>query len=733
MKQSLNKILSCLLAAVLVVSAGGCTLTPASPSTAATETENAASAAPDPVYHDSLTQSPVNWNPQEWVNDADRYILSLTAPGLYAVVAGEDGSYEARPEMAAALPRDVTAEYAGSETYDVPAEAESGYAFRIDLNPAACWSDGTPINADTYLYSMEQMLSSEKKHPRAAAYDSGPLCLANAYDYYMQDQAGLTEFRSLADAGYGSVAEAQNDGIKGLYLDMDSFWGLDCGWVPITSEEAYRDEAVMEGEDEDTVSAKYLYDTYLAAGAPYSAYQTTFVGIRVSRVLQRDFFEVGIIKTGNYQITLVLAKPIRAEMLPYFLTDCFLVRESLYGDAYGTTVNRYDSCGPYVLTGVEPDNLYFSRNDRWYGYTDGVHEGQYGPEAVTCTLFDSSAEALAAFDRQEIDTVHTTEDRDGALRIPETYVSKLSFNTSLAMLGQRETDGVCKTILAYPAFRQAISLCVDRQAFVNACTPTSSPALGLLSDAYVSDPGSGGAYRASDAGKAALADVYGSADATGYDVEKARSFFLAAYDEALADGRMDGSDVIDLEFLVYSDEAVYETIVSFLQQSIDGAVVGSALEGRIHLTKTVDPDYYQTARSGQFELILSTWGGQAADPYGLMSSYCDEDKRFEFGFEPSVEECTLTVDGTPVTRTYRGWYESLTGGRYAAADPALRESVLSGLEAALLARCICVPLYQRTRSVLDGSRVIRTVPAAVPLADTDGVRYVRLADAAPES
>ena len=150
MKQSLNKILSCLLAAVLVVSAGGCTLTPASPSTAATETENTASAAPDPVYHDSLTQSPVNWNPQEWVNDADRYILSLTAPGLYAVVAGEDGSYEALPEMAAALPRDVTAEYAGSETYDVPAEEESGYAFRIDLNPAACWSDGTPINADTY-------------------------------------------------------------------------------------------------------------------------------------------------------------------------------------------------------------------------------------------------------------------------------------------------------------------------------------------------------------------------------------------------------------------------------------------------------------------------------------------------------------------------------------------------------------------------------------------------------
>ena len=44
-----------------------------------------------------------------------------------------------------------------------------------------------------------------------------------------------------------------------------------------------------------------------------------------------------------------------------------------------------------------------------------------------------------------------------------------------------------------------------------------------------------------------------------------------------------------------------------------------------------------------------------------------------------------------------------------------------------------MPLYQRTRSVLDGSRVIRTAPAAVPLADTDGVRYVRLADAAPES
>ena len=136
----------------------------------------------------------------------------------------------------------------------------------------------------------------------------------------------------------------------------------------------------------------------------------------------------------------------------------------------------------------------------------------------------------------------------------------------------------------------------------------------------------------------------------------------------------------------------------------------------------MDPDYYNTARTGQFELILSTWGGTASDPYGMMRCYCDEEKRFEYGFEPSVENCTITLGDAEITRTYRGWYEAPVNGKYAGADTAVRNEILSQLEYALLYDYNCVPLYQRNSYTLDSGRLIRPVEQAVPLAGLGGVR-----------
>ena len=50
--------------------------------------------------------------------------------------------------MAADFPTDVTSEYAGNETYGIPADATEGYAFRIPHRQAATWKmvlQSTPI------------------------------------------------------------------------------------------------------------------------------------------------------------------------------------------------------------------------------------------------------------------------------------------------------------------------------------------------------------------------------------------------------------------------------------------------------------------------------------------------------------------------------------------------------------------------------------------------------------
>ena len=675
------------------------------------------------TYRDSVREMPTCWNPQQWQTEADAYVMNLTGSGLYSIALREDGTgYAFQPEMAVGEPVDVTAAYVGSQVYGVPADAAEGYAYRIDLNPDACWEDGTPIDADTYLDSMEKMLSSEAKNPRAAGYYSGQLCIANAYAYFMQDQVGTSTYCTLAEAGYGSVAEAANDGIEKFYLDMNSFWGLDCGWVSITSMRNYRDEAVRRGQKDDYVSARYLYETYLADGMAYSAYQTAFVGIPVTTVEKTDFSQVGLLKTGTYQITLVLAKPISPEALQCCLTTGWLVRADADPFGYCTSVETSASYGPYRLTALGTDDFRLERNETWYGYTDGKHLGQYQSTAVYCRVL-TEEEARVAFDQGLLDTLTTNEKNDGAQVTPQAYVSKLTFNTSLTALKLRQSQGINKSILYYRDFRNALSLSIDRQAFVEACGLSGEPALGLLSDAFVSDLAAGEAYRNSQAGQAVLEAVYGGETPSGYDPERAAALFQRAYDAAREDGNLGSEDVVELEFLVYGEDAVYTAMAAFLQDAFSTAAVGTSLENRIRIVTTVNPDYYTAARNGQFDIILSTWGGAASDPFSMMRCYCAEEKRFEYGFEPNVENCTILLGDVGITKTYRGWYEALVNGKYAGAENETRCRILSGLERALLESYHCVPLYQRNRFTLDSGRVTRPSAQGVLLADVSDVRY----------
>lgn len=732
MKRLMKRLGTGTLACLLALSAVGCVWTqPQETAGVTTVPETTEASAPVGTdcytYRDWVQEMPSNWSPMEWSSEADAYIMNYTGMGLYAVSANETGTgYVLQPEMAASAPVDVTAEYAGSETYGVPEEAEAGYAYRIDLNPEAVWSDGTPINADTYLYSMRQMLSSEDKYSRAFSFWTGQLCIANAYNYYMQDQLGTAVYRSLADAGYSSVTEAANDGIKYFYLDMENFWGMDCGWQPISSETLFRDEAVPEGMDEDVVSAKYLYETYLADGTSYAAYQTTFVGLVESKVEETTFEDVGLIKTGEYQLTLVLSKPVSAEALQCNLTSGWLVQEERYAMNYGTSVASSPSCGPYQLTELGEDYFQLERNENWYGYSDGKHDNQYQATAITCQVYADQADALTAFENGLLDTVVLREHTEDSQLTPLTYVSKLTFNSSMTALKLRESEGINKSILYYKEFRQAVSLAIDRQAFVEACTPASRVALGLLGDSFLSNLATGETYRNSSAGQSVLAKLYDTDDVasvTGYDMAAAAVLFQQAYDRALADSHIGQTDVVELEFLVYSDDGIYDQMVSILQDSISVATVGTSLEDRVRIVKNVDPDYYAAAKEGRFELILSTWGGVESDPYSIMSCYCNEDKKFEFGFEPSVENCTITLGEDQITRTYRGWYEALVNGRYAGADPQTRNEILAGLEYALLSNYNCVPLYERTLATADSGRIARSLEQALPMIGFGGVRY----------
>ena len=223
----------------------------------------------------------------------------------------------------------MTAEYVGS--YGV-AEGDSAKAWRIALNPNAVWENGEKITADDYIYSMQQLLNPKMLNRRADSFYDGDFSIVNAKNYLY---AGQIAYAALGDGNAAELLEAGDD----VFLDMHGFWGLagcvdadgnECPqYVSVTDEVMYRDVAVEdETADEAWVSAKYMYETYLAEGAPYAAYAPEYLAT-ASRMEGAPWDEVGLKKVDDYTIDIILEAPVAEASfyVPYNLSGNWLVNK----------------------------------------------------------------------------------------------------------------------------------------------------------------------------------------------------------------------------------------------------------------------------------------------------------------------------------------------------------------------------------------------------------------------
>ena len=756
----MKKSLLSLFLAVVMVLAAVLTLASCQPgdNTSAGDNSQTSEVAKSYTYNDYMSGSPATWNVHEWETNSDSYIMGFCEMGLYDFILNDslDG-YEIIPEMAAEMPVDITADLTADQRtlYGIPEDATEGYAFTIKLNEAACWEDGTAINADTYIYSMQQMLSSSMKNYRASSYYEGTLTIANAAGYYNNDAVGDPIYATVADAGYASMADVPEGTV--LLVDMWNFWGLkgcvdaednECPqWVAITDDTMYRDTAVEdETAAEAWVSSKYLYDNYFAAGKAYEGIAPDYVGLQTGTYAETPWENVGLVKTGDYEIAIYLSKAISDFYLKYNLSGNWIVKEDLYEankftegnltkTKYGTSAETYASYGPYKLTAYQTDKqITIEKNDKWYGWTDGKHEGQFQTTAINCVIIEEQATALQTFLQGKLDNVSldatdmaTYRSSDFILYTPESYTSKLSFNGDIDALKARETAGKNKSILAYKDFRKAISLSIDRTEFCAQCTATHSAGYGILNYMYVYDPETGALYRDSDEAKAALCAYYGVENEdqiTGYDVTAAAALFQSAYDACLADGNISATDVVELEFSVYKSDDGYVKIVNFINDAVAAATAGTDLEGRVTIVLKADENYYENCQAGETDMIISTWGGAGMDPYSVAECYCVNSKHFEYGFDAETETLTINVNGEEITKTYNEWYIALCDDEYAAADYSTRLQILAGIEGGILEQCYTTPIYYRTSASLESRKVVNATEEYVQIVAFGGIRFM---------
>ncbi len=738
------------------------------------------------TYNDYIAGTTnMKWGTVNWETADDYYVVSKITSGFYTFYLNDtkDG-WAIGCDLASELPVDVTSEYVGS--YGIE-EGDTAKAWKITLNPDACWEDGTPINADSYIYSYQQLLDPIMLNRRADSLYAGDFQIYGAKNYVYQ---GKTSFNALGETVEDYLANGGDE--SQLYVDVTSFWNVTAEdgsqYVSITDETPIRDEAVEdENADEAYVSGKYLYETYLAPGCDYADNAADYVGTMQAYEADYSFDNVGIFKTGDYEIVFVTTSPVSSPdyYVPYNLSSTYLVYEDLWescktyfnsnGDQvdadsddivnittnYGTSAETTMSFGPYRLDYFELDKqITFTRNDNWFGYKDGKHTGMYQADNISCQVIAEQSTALLAFLNGELDNVSlvasdmsTYGSSDYIRYTPQSYTTKLTFNTDLAKTTERGTQ-----ILTNLNFRKAFSYAIDRNTFAAAYTSAGSAGFGMLNNLYVYDPYTGATYRDSDGAKEALCNLYGMTwgedgdyedldeayeAITGYDISYAQSVMQQAYDECVADGLYDGESSVEIELRVYQSDDVYVQMFNYLNSCLEAACEGTGFEGKVSMKMVVDADYYETNYSGGADMIFTTWGGATYSPWTVLyECYCDASdgsgQQMEYGFDTSAINVVIDVDGATFTQPLQTWAlwadgdintvltsddGSVTLDAFADYSYDTEAEIFGKLEYAFLSYYTTTPLYYRNSGSLVSQKGDFAVTQYIDLVEFGGIEY----------
>ena len=527
------------------------------------------------TYQDSVSTMATNWNPHTYQTTDDSYPADFLRVGLYSFIFNDElhpvegkepfAGYVIVPEMAAEKPVDVTEKIrAQYPQFNIPESATAGYAYTIALNPNATWEDGTPINADTYVYSMQKLLDPKLLNYRASDYYAGDLCIAGAEAYANGGNTAYTDngvgnFYTMAELTLGEDGNYVGPEGEKMYIGLAFALDWTGGDTLKDYVEAYGDayfdvtnwEALAEQIDENGLiplnDANLELFTPVTCGNP--AWGETADDLPNYFVYGVDYPEidydgnVGCFKSGDYEITLVFGKSLAGFNLLYNLSSNWIVYKDLYesclketegvwSSTYNTSVETTMSYGPYKMTEYQTDKfMKFDRNENWYGYTDGQHiyvdpeDGLYYPmyqtTSIECEVVEEANTRKLMFLKGELmgyglqaDDFATYRNSDYVYFTPSETIFFLILNGYLEALQNREAaedfDQAATDLemLSVKTFKQAIAVTYDKELFASTVSPARSGGYGIIGSAYIYDPDTGARYRDTDQAKQALCNFY---------------------------------------------------------------------------------------------------------------------------------------------------------------------------------------------------------------------------------
>ena len=602
----------------------------------------------DYTYNTYTSTFGSSWNPHTYQTASDSTVLDYTTVGFYTFDYNEtkDG-FVVVPEMAAAMPLDVTTEYVGEE-WGIT-EEDTSRAWLIELRDDLTWEDGTPITAHDFVASADRLLDPAAINYRADQLYSGDLVLVNAkarfysgrtatvpsetaFDYTEEVLDELVFTIGPADVecfvrtwqGFPASYDVAKT-VTWLLANYGKYFADKEGNIALTPEKAVAMEGKTIAEiiaDPELEAAWYSAAQFgmALAGTPTVWCTSTITNPEVS------FDQVGIKAISDTELVIILESPLDGFYLNYNLTGNFgLVKtdiydacesideNGLYSNTYGTSKETYMGFGPYKLESFQLDKqLVFTKNDNWYGHKDPARAGQYQTTSVVIDKIDNSDTAFEAFLQGKLTSIsldvdhiadYTSSERiyytDGA----STWFIALNPNEGAFAEWEAKNPGKDKSILGMKEFRMALSFSLDRQQFINTLDPMGSIGLALFNSMICSDPENGIMYRTEEAAKDTILKFWGVsqddigegqlyptkdeaiASITGYNLEGAKKLFDQAYDAAVAAGLYNGTDTIEICIGTPNNTSKFYTNgYEFLKNNYTEAVKGTKLEGKLTFT-----------------------------------------------------------------------------------------------------------------------------------------------------
>ncbi len=701
------------------------------------------------TYNVYMEASPTNWNPHTWEMNSDSEIMSYIEMGLVDVQIAKDGvNFEWVMEMAEDI-NDITKTYADKAKWGIADDA-TGRVWEIKLNKNAQWADGTPINADTYVYSMQQLLSSKMKNYRAGNYVSGDSAIVGADGYFNNDLVGQTKYAQATDVE-GTKFYINTD-VATVFFGSDTMAdyigaGYEANYPSFAKFKDYVGKGYVEATDEIMAAVKSLA---LECGDKNPDAWKELVFVPNGVVEETKWEDVGLVKVDDYTIYYITQLPIDEFNFFTACTSNWIVYEKLYeagkstsgnltATNYGTSKDTYMSYGPYKLASFETDKQFvLEKNDKWYGYTDKKHEGQYQTTKVVYQIVADHNTQLQLFNQGKLDSVALTADdmakykmSDYLLQTDQTYTFRWIFATDLEKLKALEVeanDGSNKRVLSYDDFRKAISYSMDRAKFCTEATSAYKPAFVLLNSLYYYNiaEDTNSIYRNTDEAKQAILNVYDVkydantdldaevAKITGYDVEAAKALFQKVYEQAKADGNYTDGQAIVIRCCASAASdlsAEDKTQETLMNEFVAAATKGTGFEGKITFKfESGRPARYDDVAAGKIEMIRGAWGGAAFYPFNAMRCYTDETYAGTIhescGWDPKKATIDITFDfdgdgkAETVADTYFNWSQAIAAGGKLSGNMAARLHVLAAVESAVVKEYQCIPWASETQCSL---------------------------------